>query len=116
MKNKIVLLIIIFILIMVTCFFNYRCDFSGSWVRNVDDNEETIYFGKFGHFSYYTSEGNAVDDYDLCSFYIYNKSMGYIRLWCDSSFDGAKKLKIVNKNSKKIKISFDDEVKVFKKS
>ena len=119
MKNKkakvLIIATLILFLIVLIYFLNYKCDFNGTWVRNLNTDGETIYFGKLGHFSYYTSEGNAVDDYDLCSFYTYNKRRNYIRLWCDSSFDGIKKLKILDKNSKRLKISFDGDIRVFEK-
>lgn len=89
--------------------------FNGTWVRNEDTVSETIYFGEDGHFSYYTSEGNAVGDYDLCYSYKYNEKTKEIKIKCDRSFDGVKKLKIVSYSNTKLEIDFDSVRKTFKR-
>lgn len=60
---------------------NWQRDYyySGEYI-----DQEFIYFGKDGSFSYYYAVGNAVDDYDLCDSYIFNEKTKNISLSCPS--------------------------------
>lgn len=107
-----IIVIVFSILILSGCKNKY--DFNGTWIRNEDTVVETIYFGEDGHFSYYTSEGNAVGDYDLCYSYKYSKKDNEIILKCDRDFDGIKKLKITYNNDN-IEIYFNSDKRIFKK-
>lgn len=80
-----IIVIVFSILILAGCKNKY--DFNGTWIRNENTVVETIYFGEDGHFSYYTSEGKAVGDYDLCYSYKYSKKDNEIILKCDRDFD-----------------------------
>lgn len=82
--NYIIVILFGFIILFWCTNKNY---FNGTWVRNEDIVSEIIYFGEDGHFSYYTSEGNAVGDYDLCYSYKYSKKDNEIILKCDRDFD-----------------------------
>lgn len=82
--NYIIVILFGFIILFWCTNKNY---FNWTWVRNEDIVSEIIYFGEDGHFSYYTSEGNAVGDYDLCYLYKYSKKDNEIILKCDRDFD-----------------------------
>lgn len=58
-KINYTIVILLGLIILFGCTNKYY--FNGTWVRNEDTISETIYFGEDGHFSYYTSEGNAVE-------------------------------------------------------
>ena len=109
--NYIIVILFGFIILFWCTNKNY---FNGTWVRNEDIVSEIIYFGEDGHFLYYTSEGNAVGNYDLCYSYKYNKKTKEIKLKCDRSFDEIKKLKIVSYSDNNMKISFNVDIKIFK--
>ena len=90
-------------------------EFAGiTFTRLVNEDSENIYFGKNKHFSYYGSEGNPIEYYDLCETYTYKDN--YITLSCDKSLpeDTITKIKVISYKNDTLKLKFNDEVKTFK--
>jgi plastocyanin len=95
-KNKkiAIITIILIIIILLSIFINiyiqnkkysYKLSdtiTSKSWSREGKNDTETIVFGKDGHFTYYCSCGNAVDNFDLCDSYNYNNKEKKIKVNC----------------------------------
>ena len=80
----------------------------------VNEDSENIYFGKNKHFSYYGSDGNPIDYYDLCETYTYKDN--YIILSCDKSIpeDTITKIEVISYKNDTLKLKFNDEIKTFK--
>lgn len=124
MKRKILILIIsisiisaLFICIIFRNKESSSTNIYGQWSRIKDEETEVIYFGKDNHFSYYTTEGNAVGDYDLCEEYKLNKSNNEIKLICDGKLSDLypTTIQIKEVTSKFVKLQFNDEIKEFNK-
>lgn len=86
-------------------------------------DQEFIYFSKEGLFSYYYGVGNAVDDYDLCDSYIFNKETKIINFNCPTEGISEETLsgiideitvKLVTKN--RLILIFNEEERVFEPS
>lgn len=83
-----------------------------SW-HNESDENEIIYFGSDGHFSYYETSGNAVDDYDLCESYKYDGKIIHLICFEEGLVD---KINIDSYSSDKLSLDFDGKKVSFKKA
>lgn len=87
-----------------------------SWTRDAEQDIETIRFGEDGHFTYYCSCGNPVNDSDLCEGYIYDDSTKTITLNCIETTDEmVTEIKIVKCDENTLHLDFDGEIRVFEK-
>lgn len=121
MKNKVKIDIIVGLIVFTVFFLIYMLyapripEFYGEWERKTDSEIETLYLGKKGHFSYYTSEGNPVGDYDLCESYYYRRNE--IKLQCLSlnNKEYPNKFKVVSYSDKKLVLKIGKEEVTFYK-
>ena len=87
-----------------------------SWTRDAEQDIETIRFGEDGHFTYYCSCGNPVNDSDLCEGYIYDDSTKTITLNCIETTDEmVTEIKIVKCDENTLHLDFNGEIRVFGK-
>lgn len=117
--KKVIVLSLIFALLLTGC--NKKTELKdnskkeyniiGSWERKTEDNIETILFDNNGHFSYYGSEGNPVNDYDLCSSYKLEDNI--IKLNCEDA-SILDEIKILDVKDNILKLSFDGDERIFK--
>ncbi len=83
-----------------------------SWERNTDSDTETIYFTNKGEFGYYCACGNAVDDYDLCDSYKFDRKTNTIKLKCLPGVD-ITRIKVDEVTKNKIVLDFNGEKREF---
>lgn len=82
--------------------------------RSTEADTEFIRFYKDGSFSYYCACGNAVDNYDLCEYYTYDKEKNEIELVCFSEITKKEKnIKILKATKDKLKIEINGETREF---
>lgn len=87
-----------------------------SWTRDAEQDIETIRFGADGHFTYYCSCGNPVNDSDLCEGYTYDDATKTITLNCIETTDEmVTTIKIVKCDENSLHLDFDGEVRIFEK-
>ena len=87
-----------------------------SWTRDAEQDIETIRFGSDGHFTYYCSCGNPVNDSDLCEGYTYDDKTKTITLECIETTDEmVTVIKIVKCDENELQLDFDGEVRTFTK-
>lgn len=87
-----------------------------SWTRDAEHDIETIRFGADGHFAYYCSCGNPVNDSDLCEGYTYDDATKTITLNCIETTDEmVTKIKIVKCDENSLHLDFDGEIRIFEK-
>lgn len=85
-----------------------------SWTRDAEHDIETIRFGADGHFAYYCSCGNPVNDSDLCEGYTYDDATKTITLNCIETTDEmVTKIKIVKCDENSLHLDFDGEIRIF---
>lgn len=80
------------------------------WSRENGDTEILV-FNENGHFTYYCTCGNPVDNADICETYTYNKKTNTITLDCDGKED--EKIKIVEYDEYKLKLEFESGIREF---
>lgn len=87
-----------------------------SWTRDGGHDIETISFKSNGHFVYYCSCGNSVNDSDLCEGYTFDEKTQKITLdYIELTEEAVTQLKIVKLTNNTIEIDFDGEIKTFTK-
>ena len=87
-----------------------------SWTRDAEQDIETIRFGSDGHFTYYCSCGNPVNDSDLCEGYTYDDATKTITLNCIETTDEmVTTIKIVKCDENSLHLDFDGEIRIFEK-
>lgn len=88
-----------------------------SWVRNGENDIETLIFRTDGSFAYYCSCGNPVNDSDMCDSYTYNDETKEITFNCfDTTEDMVTNIKIVNMSQDILELDFNGEIRSFKRS
>ena len=88
-----------------------------SWVRDAENDIETIVFKSNGRFTYYCSCGNPVNDSDLCERYTYNDNTKKITLDCfEETEETITTIKVVSSTDTTLELDFNGEVRKFKKS
>lgn len=89
--------------------------FVGNWARNTKDSVEFISFRKDGSFAYYGSEGNGVDDYDMCYSYKYYEEKGILKIECDAGtgIDTPTKIEVISYKEGALILKFDDNKRTF---
>lgn len=90
-------------------------EFAGTWARMTKYNAEFISFSEDGHFAYYGSEGNGVNDYDLCDSYKYNPQLNILEINCAKGIgeDTPTKIEVVSFDEDTLILKFLDEEKTF---
>lgn len=87
-----------------------------SWTRDAEQDIETIRFGADGHFTYYCSCGNPVNDSDLCEGYTYDDETKTITLDClEETDEMVTSIKVVKYDEKELQLDFDGEIRIFTK-
>ena len=87
-----------------------------AWTRDAEQDIETIRFGADGHFTYYCSCGNPVNDSDLCEGYTYDDETKTITLDClESTDEMVTVIKVVKYDEKELHLDFDGEIRIFVK-
>ena len=87
-----------------------------SWIRDAENDMETIVFKSNGRFTYYCSCGNPVNDSDLCETYTYNDDNKEITLDCfEETEETVTNIKIVNSTETTLELDFDGEIRKFEK-
>ena len=87
-----------------------------SWIREVEQDMETIRFGADGSFSYSCSCGNPVNDSDLCDGYSYDDDTKMITLECyEITEEMITTIKVVKCDEKELHLDFDGEIRIFTK-
>ena len=79
------------------------------WVHYDSTCIETIYFGKDGHFSYYSDEGNPVNDSDLYDKYSYDSNSKKINLLPT----GDMSIQVLRYEKSRLLLNIDGDVKEF---
>ena len=88
-----------------------------NWMRDAENDIETIRFSSDGKFTYYCSCGNPVNDSDLCESYTYNDDTKEISLDClEETEETVTSIKIVNSTEDSLELDFDGEIRKFEKS
>ena len=88
-----------------------------SWIRDAENDIETIIFKSNGRFVYYCSCGNPVNDSDLCENYTYNDKTKEITLDCfEETEETITKIKVVKSTETTLELDFDGEIRTFQKS
>ena len=82
---------------------------------NWEDGSEILYLDSNGEFSYYDNSGSPVDNFDLCSYYTYNKNNSQIKLKCFIGYFGPKKLTIKHYDGDNLTIEVGNEERTFEK-
>ena len=86
------------------------------WTRDAEHDEETIYFGENGRFTYYCGCGNPVNDSDMCEGYTYDDETKTIELDCfDTSDELITLIKVVKCDDNELHLDFNGEIRVFTK-
>ena len=87
-----------------------------SWTRDAEQDIETIRFGADGHFTYYCSCGNPVNDSDLCEGYTYDDETKTITLDClEETDEMVTSINVVKYDEKELQLDFDGEIRIFTK-
>ena len=87
-----------------------------SWVRDAENDIETIVFKSNGRFTYYCSCGNPVNDSDLCERYTYNDNTKQITLDCfEETEETITTIKVVNLTETTLELDFNGEIRKFEK-
>ena len=87
-----------------------------SWIRDAENDIETIVFKSNGRFTYYCSCGNPVNDSDLCETYSYNDDTKEITLDClEETEETVTNIKIVNSTETALELDFNGEIRKFEK-
>lgn len=112
-----VLIIIIFISVLTLKILNKNeaLPFAGvQWIRYEND-KQNLKFHENGHFSYFCSCGNPVDDADICETYTYDSKTQTITLDCG---DGdTEKIEIISYEEDELTLKFEQgtEIRTFAK-
>lgn len=90
-------------------------EFAGAWARQLEYDAEFIEFQNDGHFAYYGSEGNGVNDYDLCNSYEYDEANKLLKIKCDEGIgtNTPTNIEVVNYEEDSLTLKFNDEVRTF---
>jgi len=87
-----------------------------TWVREAEHDSETLRFNGGGHFVYYCSCGNPVNDSDLCKGYVYDDATKTITLNCYETTDEmVTTIKILKCDENSLHLDFDGETRIFEK-
>ena len=87
-----------------------------SWIRDAENDIETIVFKSNGRFTYYCSCGNPVNDSDLCENYTYNEDTKEIILDClEETEETVTNIKIVSSTETTLELDFNGEIRKFEK-
>ena len=87
-----------------------------NWVRDAENDIETIRFNADGSFSYSCSCGNPVNDSDACESYTYNDKTKEIKFNCfDITDEMITEIKVINVTDEVLELDFDGENRKFKK-
>lgn len=123
MKKKIIILLCTIFLVGCGIKNDKNIDYSDylftdiSWVRNGENDIETLIFRDDGSFAYYCSCGNSVNDSDMCDSYTYNDETKEITFNCfDTTEDMVTNIKIVNMSQDILELDFNGEIRSFKRS
>lgn len=79
------------------------------WVHYDTTCIETIYFGKDGHFAYYSDEGNPVNDSDLYDQYSYDSKSKKIHL----NPTGDMSIQVLRYKKSRLLLNIDGDIKEF---
>lgn len=86
------------------------------WIRDGEQDLETLSFSSNGHFSYFCSCGNPVNDSDLCETYTYNESRKEFNLNCyEKTNETVTRIKLVDYDDENLILDFDGEIRKFTK-
>ena len=120
MKKNISLLILVMVCAMLFIGCTKAVDYSQysftdtAWTRDAEQDIETIRFGADGHFTYYCSCGNPVNNSDLCEGYTYNDETKTITLDClESTDEMVTVIKVVKYDENELHLDFDGEIRIF---
>lgn len=106
--KTVVIVFILFGIMLVGCKNN---DFltEHDWIHYDSTCMETIYFGKDGHFSYYSDEGNPVKDSDLYDHYTYDPKNKEIEL----KPSGDMSIQVLRYEKSRLLLNIDGDIKEF---
>lgn len=120
MKTKILIfsILIVGILISIWTWYSFKNnsvpEFTGTWAREVGEDAEFITFNEDGHFAYYGSEGNGINDYDLCDSYTYDKKSKVLKINCANvGEDTPTNIQVVSFEENTLILKFNNEEKTF---
>ena len=87
-----------------------------TWIRDAENDIETIRFSSDGKFTYYCSCGNPVNDSDLCESYTYNDETKEITLDClEEAEETITTIKVVSLAETTLELDFNGEIRKFEK-
>ena len=87
-----------------------------TWIRDAENDIETIRFSSDGKFTYYCSCGNSVNDSDLCESYTYNDKTKEITLDClEEPEETITTIKVVSLTETTLELDFNGEIRKFEK-
>ena len=96
--------------------YSYHSFTDVSWIRDAENDVETIVFKSDGRFIYYCSCGNPVNDSDLCESYTYNDETKEIKLDCfETTEEIITNIKIVKMTEDTLELDFNGEIRKFEK-
>lgn len=87
-----------------------------SWVRDAENDMETLCFLPNGEFRYYCACGNPVNDSDACESYDYDPETGMITLNCFDEIEGmVTEIKVISYDDNTLVLDFAGDIRTFTK-